>query len=166
VAEPSGELASEQTQPEAPPAPEPTPEPEPEPKPEPPPPAIPKAELDAKLAEATDLVNRLKHADATTILDEILAKIPKEPRALALRALILLDKRKYEDALATANDCIEADTSQALCWITVAIVEQDVNKNLAPALAAYRKYLELEPDGRFAKSAKAQVERLSAKVEG
>src|SRR5690606_30794404 len=75
-------------------APEPEPEPEPEtktepeakPEPEPPPPAIPPEELEAKIAEATTLVNKQKFDDARVIIDEVLGKIPKEGRALALLA--------------------------------------------------------------------------------
>ena len=160
----TGEVADPQPEPEPPP-PEPEPEPKVEPEPEPPPPAIPAEELEAKLAEATNLLDRQKHTDAAKIIDEILEKIPKEPRALALRGFSQLEKRKHDDALATANECVGIDAKQATCWITIAVVEQEKN-NLPRALEGYRKYLELEPDGRFAKVAKGQVDRLSAKVEG
>jgi hypothetical protein len=158
------EVVENQPEPDPQPEPEPEPEPQPEPKPEPPP-AIPAEELQAKLDEATNLVNRQKHADATKIIDEILGKIPKEPRALSLRAITQLEGRKHQDALVTANECVEADAGQANCWITIAVVEQE-NDNLPRALEGYRKYLELEPSGRFAKEAKRQADRLSTKVEG
>lgn len=155
-----------ENQPEVQPEPEPEPEPKAEPKPEPPPPAIPEEELAAKIEEATKLLDRQKHADAAKIVDEILSKIPKEPRALALRAFSQLEKRKHDEALATANECLEIDPKQATCWITIAVVEQETNGNLARSLEGYRKYLELEPNGRYAKVASGQVERLSKKVEG
>ncbi|MFO7564910.1 MAG: tetratricopeptide repeat protein [Enhygromyxa sp.] len=159
----AGELAD--AEPEQQPEPPPKPEPEVEEPPPEQPPAIPAEELEEKLAEATNLVNRQKFGDAAAIIEEILGKMPKQPQALALLAKIQLEKRQYQEALTTANDCVEADASQALCWITIAVVEQE-NKNLPRALEGYRKYLELEPDGRFAKSAKGQAERLAAKVEG
>ena len=153
------------------PEPEPTP---PEPKAEtsaealpkpPPPPAIEPAKLKTMLADATSLVNRQKHDEARVIIDEILGKIPQEPNALALLALVQLEKGEFADALTTANDCVGADAKQADCWITIAIVEQE-NEQLTRALEGYRKYLEIAPEGRYAKSAKSQAQRLSAKVEG
>lgn len=150
---------------EAEPQPEPKDKPEPEPKPEPKPPAIAPEELDAKIAEAKSLVNRQKFDDARVIIDEVLGKIPNEGRMLALLAQTHLEKNKLEDALATANDCVAADAGQAFCWIIIATVEQG-NDNLPRALEAYRKYLEVEPEGQHAKSAKKQITRLEGKVQG
>jgi hypothetical protein len=156
---------AEQPQPDAQPdAEQPKPDAE-QPKPEAPPPAIPPEELEAKLAEATSLVNKQKFDDARVIIDEVLGKIPKEGRALALLAQTQLEKGQLDEALAGANNCVDADASQAFCWIIIATVEQN-NDNLPRALEAYRKYLEIEPDGRHAKSAKKQVARLESKVEG
>ncbi len=161
----AGETAAE-TEPAPEPEPEPKPEqPKPEPEPKPQPPAIPQEELDAKVAEATSLVNRQKYDDARVILDEVLAKVPTEGRALALVAQIQLEKNKLADALATADQCVAADPQQAFCWIIIATVEQG-NDNLPRALEAYRKYLEVEPQGQHAKSAKKQITRLESKVPG
>jgi hypothetical protein len=132
---------------------------------EPPPPAIDPAVLDEQIAQATSLVDKKKQTDARVILDAILEKMPDEPRALALLSLIHLDKGSYDDALATANRCVDADAEQALCWIAIGVVEQE-NKNLGRALEGYRKYLELAPKGRFAKSAKSEAQRLAARLEG
>ncbi|MFV8754156.1 hypothetical protein ACNOYE_26735 [Nannocystaceae bacterium ST9] len=153
--------------------PEPTP-PEPEPKtettgevvpPEPAPPAIDPAELDAKIAEADTLYRKAKHDKAREILDGILADAPKEPRALALLAQVLLEKGEFETALTTANDCVEANAEEPNCWMTIAVIEQE-NKNFPRALEGFQKYLEIAPDGRFAASAKKQVARLQSKVAG
>ena len=84
---------------------------------------------------------------------------------MSLLAQAQLEKGNLEEALATANTCVGADPNQSFCWITIATVEQ-ANENLPRALEAYRKYLEVEPDGRHAKSAKKQVARLEGKVEG
>jgi hypothetical protein len=164
VADSAAETGTDGAEPAAEPEPEPKPEvePQPEPEPEPKPPAIPTEELDAKIAEATSLVNRQKFDDARVILDEVLGKIPNEGRALALLAQTHLEKNKLEDALATANDCVAADAKQAFCWIVIATVEQ-ANDNLPRALEAYRKYLEVEPTGQHAKSAKKQITRLEGK---
>ncbi|PRQ02232.1 Beta-barrel assembly-enhancing protease [Enhygromyxa salina] len=163
AADTEGEVA--EPEPEPTPEPETQPEPEPEPEPAPEPPAIDPAELEAKITEATSLVNRQKYDDARVIIDEVLAKIPAEGRALALLAQTQLEKGKLEDALTTANTCVGADPNQSFCWITVATVEQ-ANENFPRALEAYRKYLEVEPDGQHAKSAKKQAARLESKVEG
>ena len=85
--------------------------------------------------------------------------------ASSVRAQCQLETNKGEEALATANTCVNADPSQSFCWITVATFEQQ-NKNDARALEAYRKYLELEPKGNYAKSANKQAERLAKKLEG
>jgi hypothetical protein len=162
-ADSAGDTGTDGAEPASEPEPEPEPKPEPKPEPEPAPPAIPAEELEAKIAEATSLVNRQKFDDARVILDEVLGKIPNEGRALALVAQTHLEKNKLEDALATANDCVAADAKQAFCWIIIATVEQG-NDNLPRALEAYRKYLEVEPDGQHAKSAKKQITRLEGKV--
>ncbi|MCA9680857.1 MAG: hypothetical protein KC457_01575, partial [Myxococcales bacterium] len=63
------------------------------------------------------------------------------------------------------DKCVGADPSQANCWMVLAVVEQQ-NENLARALEGYQKYLEIAPDGRYAKSAKKQAQRLESKVQG
>ena len=67
--------------------------------------------------------------------------------------------------LNSANECVKADAQQAFCWIIIATVEQG-NDNLPRALEAYRKYLEVDPSGQHAKSAKKQITRLEGKVQG
>jgi hypothetical protein len=155
----------------APPEPEPTP---PEPKdettgevapPEPTPPAIDPEELEKKLAEADSLYRKAKHDKAREVLDGVLADAPNEPRALALLAQVLLEKGEFETALVTANDCVKVDAKEPNCWMTIAVIEQE-NKNFPRALEGFQKYLEIAPDGRFAKSAHKQVVRLESKVEG
>jgi predicted Zn-dependent protease len=146
------------------PKPEPARELESTPKTEPKPAAIPVEELDAKITQATNLVHRQKFDDARFILDQVLAKIPNEARALALVAQIYLEKSELEDALKTANDCVAADAQQAFCWIIIATVEQN-NQNLPRALEAYRKYVELEPLGLHVTSAKKQITRLESKLQ-
>ena len=162
----SGKALDEPTPPE--------PEPEPEPKdetsgqvapPEPAPPKIDPEVLEAKLAEADTFYRKAKHDKAREVLDGILAESPKEPRALALLAQVLLEKGEFETALATANDCIAVDDKEPNCWMTIAVVEQE-NKNFPRALEGFQKYLEIAPEGRFAKSAQKQVSRLQAKVSG
>src|SRR5262249_43974135 len=155
------ELA-EPTPPE--PEPEPTP-PEPEPKdettgevapPEPPPPTIDPEVLEAKLAEADTFYRKGKLDKAREVLDGVLAESPKEPRALALLAQVLLEKGEFDTAIVTANDCVKVDDKEPNCWMTIAVIDQE-NKNFARALEGYQKYLEIAPDGRFAKSAVKQV---------
>jgi hypothetical protein len=165
VADGSAETSTDGAEPAAEPEPEPEPKPQPEPVPEPKAPAIPVEELDAKIAEAKSLVNRQKYDDARVIIDEVLGKIPNEGRMLALLAQSHLEKNKLEDALGTANDCVAADAGQSFCWIVIATVEQG-NDNLPRALEAYRKYIEVEPTGEHAKSAKKQITRLEGKVQG
>jgi hypothetical protein len=156
-----------------PPEPEPTP-PEPEPKeettadakpPEPPPPKIDPEVLETKLAEADSFYRKAKHDKAREVLDGVLAEAPNEPRALALLAQVLLEKGEFETALTTANDCVKFDDKEPNCWMTIAVIEQE-NKNFARALEGFQKYLEIAPDGRFAKSAHKQVARLESKVNG
>jgi regulator of sirC expression with transglutaminase-like and TPR domain len=109
-------------------------------------------------------VNRRKFDDARVILEQVLGSSPNEGRALALLAQTHLETNKLEDALETANNCVDADAQQAFCWVPIAILEQGEN-HLLRALEAYHKYLELEPDGRYAKMVRKQITRLEDKVQ-
>jgi tetratricopeptide (TPR) repeat protein len=140
------------------------PAPKPETKSEPNPATISAEEIDAKIIKATNLVNRLKFDDARVILDQVLSKSPHEGRALALLAQTHLETNNREDALATANNCVDADAQQAFCWVVIAILEQGEN-HLPRALEAYHKYLEIDPDGRYAKMVRREITRIEDKVQ-
>ncbi len=96
---------------------------------------------------------------AGDLLQEILAKAPDHPEALTLMAQVYLEQNKMDEALASATRCTEVSAERADCWLTIGVIretkgEKDVAK------PAYQKYLDLAPEGRYAKDAQKALRRL------
>lgn len=106
-----------------------------------------------------DEPERLKNLDR--LLQEHLDEHPDEPRALQLRAEIRLLQDRYDEALAAAERCVAVAPETASCWLTVGVVEETLGSAVR-ALEAYRRYLELAPDGTYAPDARKAIERLDA----
>ena len=53
----------------------------------------------------------------------------------------------------------EVDAKKADCWLTLGVLHQN-NKSDADAIKAYETYLELAPEGRYARDATTQLARL------
>ena len=172
----AADTASDETQEEEPidePAAAPEPDLPPEPA-EPPPPAIDPAELEAKLADATELTNKRKHDEARAIVDEILAKVPEEPGALEVLAMIHVnqinqDKLKpdaLDEPLAAAERCVSADDQRAVCWVAICFMEMIRPQDASRGLTACQKYVELAPEGPYVDTAKLSIKDLQRKVDG
>jgi len=96
------------------------------------------------------------------IANKVLADVPGNPDALALLAMSLTYSGKYDAAMQAAKACIEADPTQADCWVVSGSVH-DLKKDAdskAHSLKAWKKYLEFAPSGEFAAAARRQVNKL------
>ena len=129
----------------------------PAPPPAPPPPADPA--FDDKLAQARAAFDKRKLKAAEALHAELAQSRPDHPEVLLLGAQILLEKGDLAGSLAGATRCVEIAASQADCWLTLGILQQASKDNPA-AIKAYETYLELAPDGRYARDATSQLARL------
>lgn len=127
-------------------------------------PAALDAETQAKLDEA-----RKGYADAngngrklqpvSTNLQEVLAKAPDHPEALALMAQVYLDLNKMDESLTTANRCTEVAPTTPGCWLAIGVIQETKGANPIAKLA-YQKFLDLAPESHYAKDARKALERL------
>jgi hypothetical protein len=134
-----------------------------QPTPTPTPPAEDDPAFVEKLEAARGLYRRKKYDDTVAALDEAFAVTPNHPDGLMLLSAVQLDQGKLPEALTTARRCVEVDAATADCWLTIAVLEKE-NKNLAPSLEAFRRYVELSPDGQYAKTAKRAIKELEREV--
>ncbi|MCA9652164.1 MAG: hypothetical protein KC501_19775, partial [Myxococcales bacterium] len=131
---------------------------------EPPKPAALDADTLAKLDEARKAYkaangNAKKLDEVGTQLQEILAKAPDHPDALTLMAQVYLEREKMDEALAMANRCTAVAAESADCWLTIGVI-QEIKGEKETARAAYQKYLDLSPEGHYAKEASAALKRI------
>ncbi|MEM7157371.1 MAG: hypothetical protein AAF799_31280 [Myxococcota bacterium] len=106
------------------------------------------------------LGNPKKQAPVAEKLQAVLAKAPNHPEALTLMAQTYLDQEKIDEALATANKCLQVSPQSADCWLTLGVISE-MKEEKEQAQAAYNKYMELSPEGRYAKEVEASLKRLN-----
>lgn len=129
------------------------------------PPAPLDAETLAKLTEARDLwmaaegrkKGKLKKAKAL-LEGEVLTAAPEHPEALLVLAQVNLELGKTKDAIEIATKCTERSADLADCWLVIGIVSQD-GGDKETAKAAYKKYRDLAPDGKYAGDVAKQLAR-------
>lgn len=130
-------------------------------------PTLPRAATPAQLAAAIGVAEALyqdgQTEDARTRIEEVLARDPKQPRALLLRANLLVETDDLELALASAEAAVEADATQADGHLAVGVIEQERGE-LENAAKAYANYLELAPTGMYAQSVRRQLQRLQRRM--
>ncbi len=100
-------------------------------------------------------------AEARSSIDEILAKAPKNARALVLRSNLLIEEGELDKALEAANAAVEADADLPTAYLAVGVIQQE-RKEAALAADAYRRYLDLAPSGLYAGTIRRQLKRLEA----
>ncbi|MCA9712596.1 MAG: hypothetical protein KDK70_42605, partial [Myxococcales bacterium] len=130
----------------------------------PPPTAAPNPEMLAKLEEARKAYtkangNARKLAPVEQMLNGILATAPNNPDALTLLAQVYLEQNKLDESLATATKCTTVSPESADCWLTIG-VNQEIKGTKDVAKAAYQKYIDLAPEGRYANDANKALKRL------
>src|SRR5262249_24552112 len=85
-------------------------------------------------------------------LDKLLARVPKDARALAMKAQWLAREQKLDEALERAKAAVAADSQSAPAQFALGLVH-DVRQELPDAIKAYSEALRLNP-----RAAAAQVE--------
>ena len=117
----------------------------------------------ARVTEAERLYKQGNAAEARARIDDVLARDPKQVRALMLRSSLYIEDKKLDDALLAARTAAEVDPAFADAQLAIGVIEQERGE-LQPAADAYRKYLELAPTGLYAQSVRRQLQRLEGKL--
>ncbi|PCC70961.1 Tetratricopeptide repeat-containing protein [Nannocystis exedens] len=155
---------------EAPPQAEPQPALEP-PKAEPtnaaPPPETPTSaitpEQQAKLELAQKQYKNGKAKDAEATLVELVTEAPRYAEAQTLLANARLDQGKFAEALPAAKAAVEADAGLADAQLALGVIAEELGE-VATAVHAYERYLELDPKARYATTVRAQLRSLQRKL--
>lgn len=111
---------------------------------------------------------RSLHADGSTaeaqrIVSAVLDAQPGHAPALVLESSIFMLQRRMDDALASAEASVEADGEFADAHLALGVVRQE-RKEYGDAIEAYERYLELAPEGIYARSIEKQLARLQKQV--
>jgi hypothetical protein len=131
------------------------------------PPTLPRiatpAQLAAAISDAEALYQHGHTEEARARIEEVLARDPKQARALLLRANLLVETDDLDLAFLSAEAAVEADPKQADGHLAVGVIEQERGE-LESAAKAYAKYLELAPTGMYAESVRRQLQRLQRRI--
>jgi tetratricopeptide (TPR) repeat protein len=92
------------------------------------------------------------------LTDKILTVAPDHAPTLLLRAQILSDRKKYDEAIAAATRAKLADPDLPEVFATLGALLEAKDKQ--GAVEAYSRYLELDPRGPHATAVKKSRERL------
>jgi CheY-like chemotaxis protein len=111
------------------------------------------------VVEAERLYKTGRTAAARTAVEQILARDPNDARALLLRSSMLIEGRELEAALEAATASVDADPEFADAHLALGVIQQELG-NAEPAADAYRRYLDLAPEGLYARSVRRQLRRL------
>jgi len=116
------------------------------------------------LDEAEKLYKRSRLDDADALIDEILAENPNNARAHLLRSNVRLEQGNMKAALMEARQAVAFDNDLADAHLAVGVIQQELDAH-EEALAAYQRYVELKPEGRYASSIKRQIKKLERTIE-
>ncbi|MDC0718599.1 DUF4388 domain-containing protein [Nannocystis bainbridge] len=145
------------------PAPEPPPATEPTNAVAPPPGTPISPEQQAKLEAAQKQYKNGKAKDAEATLVELVTEAPGYAEAQALLANARLDQGKFAEALPAAKAAVEADAGLADAQLALGVIAQELGE-VATAVHAYERYLELDPKARYATTVRAQLRSLQRKL--
>lgn len=104
-------------------------------------------------------------AEAHKLVASVLEAQPNHAPALMLESEIYIDQRRMDDALASAEASVAADGEFADAYLALGVIRQE-RKEYADAIAAYRRYLELAPQGVYAPTIAKQLDRLKQQTDG
>ncbi|MCY1057074.1 DUF4388 domain-containing protein [Nannocystis sp. SCPEA4] len=121
----------------------------------------PEQQQKLELAEKHYKNGKAKEAEATLV--ELVTEAPRFAKAQALLANARLDQGKFAEALPAARAAAEADPSLADAQLALGVVAQELGE-VATAVAAYERYLELDPKARYATTVRAQLRSLQRKL--
>lgn len=115
------------------------------------------------VSAALDRARTLHAAGSTGPAHKIVASVlevqPENAAALMLESEIYIDQKKMDDALASAEASVAADENFADAYLALGVIRQE-RKEYSDAIAAYRRYLELAPEGVYAPTIEKQLDRL------
>ncbi|KIG14545.1 Phosphate regulon transcriptional regulatory protein PhoB (SphR) [Enhygromyxa salina] len=121
-------------------------------------------EIEDKLKTARNFLKGFGRKDkAIEIIGEILEVAPNHAPALLLRAEILVNEGKIDEALAATRRAKMADPELPEIFSTLGAL-LEVADDKQGALEAYQRYLELSPNGRQAAAVKTSVTRLEREL--
>jgi hypothetical protein len=120
----------------------------------------PALDVELELASARRYFTKFRRTDdAKQIIDKILEVYPDHGPTLVLRAQVLLDEGKIDDALTSARRAKLANPDDSEVYTILAAL-LETKSDWAGAIEAYKRYLELEPAGKYAGVAKSSIRRL------
>jgi putative PEP-CTERM system TPR-repeat lipoprotein len=117
---------------------------------------VQEAYVDARVRLASIDYARKKTADAHKTIDEVLAKDPREPRALLVKARFLIAEKRVDEAVAKAKAATTADPRSTPAHYMLAGLYASKN-NYDAAIKEYNEVLRLNPR---AVAAQLQLARL------
>ena len=116
------------------------------------------AELRQRCIEA-NADGRGKARAVTAACRPALAVRPKDAEILVILARADLDRGRLAEARVLARKALAADPTHADAYVYLGTAEQAAGK-LEEARGAYQKYIELAPDGRYAREIRAILSNL------
>jgi DNA-binding response OmpR family regulator len=119
------------------------------------------ATVDERLVSAERLLERGRRQDAHQELETVLAEQPANARALALRASLLVEERKLDEALVAAQAAVDADPAYADGHLALGVVRQKLGR-IVEAVDAYERFLELAPSSELAPAVERTLRTLEA----
>lgn len=118
---------------------------------------------------ALDRARALHTAGSTVKAHKLVASVlevqPENASALVLESSIYIDQKRMDDALASAEASVAADETFADAYVALGAIRQE-RKEFSDAIAAYRRYLELAPQGVYAPTIERQLDRLTQETGG
>jgi hypothetical protein len=123
-------------------------------------------QIDSDFKTARRYLKNFRRTDkAMEYIEKILDVAPNHAPTLLLRAEVLVNEGKLDEALASARRARLADPELPEIFSTLgALLEADDDK--PGALEAYQRYLELAPNGKQAAAVKSSVSRLERELGG
>lgn len=125
--------------------------------------AVAPAELQQRLEQAQRHYRGGKAKEAEALLVELVAEQPQMAEALVLLANARLDQGKFAEALPTAKSAVEADPMLADAQLALGVIAEELGE-VATAVSAYERYLELAPKARYATTVRGQLRSLQRKL--
>lgn len=123
-------------------------------------------EIEDKLKAARRNLKTFQRSDnAMKLIDEILEIAPNHAPTLLMRAEVLVNEGKLDQALAAARRAKLADPELPEIFSTLGALLESAG-DMPGALEAYQRYLELDPKGSQAAAVKSSVARLQRELGG
>jgi hypothetical protein len=120
----------------------------------------PALDIELELASARRYFTKFRRTDdAKQIIDRILEVDPDHGPTLVLRAQVLVEEGMIDEALASARRAKLANPDDPEVYAILATL-LEAKADPVGAIEAYKRYLELEPAGKYASVFKSSIRRL------